>query len=121
MVQNPSHATVPLRRTLFYRVITKVFRLSIRYLESENIVAHIGEKVDEGSSEDYDASDDGYPGNTVHCRETKETKEKFVIKHSVIGGRGKTLLACQSPFTSWFAILLFKIIIIKKIWKLTFV
>ena len=72
--------------------------LSIRYPDSETVVAHIGEKVDEGSSEDYDASDDGYPGNTVHRRETKETKETVVIKHLVIGGRGKTLLACQSPF-----------------------
>jgi hypothetical protein len=74
---------------------TEVLRFIIRYLDSKNVVARIGEKVDEGSSEDYDASDDGYPGNTVHRKETKKT---VVIKHLVIGGRGKTLLACQSPF-----------------------
>jgi hypothetical protein len=88
--------------TLFHRVITEVFLFSIRYPDSKNVVAHIGEKVDEGSSEDYDASDDGYPGNTVHRRETKKTKEKVVIKHSVIEGRGKTLIACKFPLTGGF-------------------
>jgi hypothetical protein len=75
-VKKKFHACVP--GTLFYPVITEVFLFSIRYLDSKNVIAHIGEKVDEGSSEDYDASDDGYPGNTVHHRETKEI---VAIKH----------------------------------------